>query len=208
MPSNSPFWKVDAGNPVSAGYKRVLELYAAELLATPSRQWEPDLWMHREGNRFAYEFVDGQYDTPMFPCRTIMRCPSSVSLGSLNHVQLYVGNGYCIRTHDFKDFFTMSIKLTHLINAKPMNRKKHFHVEHIQNVDPMAVLARAHAAIGRFTYSVFGAHCQNTTHWMLYGDKPATDPVSALCSVLLSVLVATVLIVIIIAVIGGTRDSK
>ena len=200
---NNPFWKVCGDNPETPAARAALDAYAAELAAHPDRQWAPDLWMSRSGNRFSADFVEGSFDTPLFPCRTVMRCPSGVSLGTVNHEQLYVGGGQCIRTHDFKNFATMAMKLTHLTRSRPLGAGKHFHLTHIQNVEPLQVLARARAALGRFCYSVFGTNCQNVTHWLLYGTKPARTEAGTTAATVLTIFLCTALAIIIVLIIAA-----
>ena len=196
----NPFWKVKRPG---RGFERE---HVSQLLAAfqqyPDLQWTPDLWMSSDGFRFSRDFVEGVFDTPMFPCRTVMLCPSRISLNCLNHEQLYIGNGFCARTA-YVLLVENCVILTDL--TKSSRRKTHFHVRHVYDARPTEVLPRVAAALGAFRYSVFGANCQSATHWMLHGTKIVKNEVSIVSTQICITWIVIVAVIILLCILGACR---
>jgi hypothetical protein len=198
----NPFWKVKRpGREVDRD--RIHNMLAA-FKDHPNLQWTPDLWMSNDGIRFSSDFEEGVFDTPMFPCRTVMLCPSRISLNCLNHEQLYIGNGFCART-DYVPLVENCVILTDL--TKSSRRKTRFHVRHVYDARPTEVLPRVAAALGVFRYSVFGANCQSVTHWMLHGTKNVKNDVSMVSSQIVCIWIGICVLLFLLCILGACRKK-
>jgi hypothetical protein len=198
----NPFWKVK--RPGQQFEREQVQQLLAAFQQYSDLQWTPDLWMSSDVIRFSRDFQDQVFDTPMFPCRTVMLCPSRISLNSLNHEQLYIGNGFCART-DYVPFVENCVILTDL--TKSSRRKTRFYVRHVYEAQPTDVLPRVASALGAFRYSVFGANCQSVTHWMLHGTKRVKNEVSFVSTQLLVTWIGIAVLLFLICILAACRKK-
>jgi hypothetical protein len=189
-----PFWTA-VSNSRAEDERTLLQCMLRRKLREGSLD-SPDCWMHRDRSRFSNALVAGQFDIPMYPCRTVMSTPHFND--TIDHHQLYVGNGMYVRMYQFR-----TVQLGFLPEERSVSRKL-FRVVSYPKARPEQVMRRVILSLGDFSWSPRGANCHSVTTWQLFGQGDSeslfANDVSQLYSLTwllwLSLFILSVLLVI------------
>ena len=192
---NEPFWAV-VPTPRSEHERLLLQCILRQKLRDNAMDL-PDCWMHKDRSRFSSAFIAGQFDIPMYPCRTVMSTPHFND--TIDHHQLYVGNGMYVRMFQFR-----SVQLGFLPSERSELSRKLFRVVSHPKAEPEQVMRRVIASLGNFSWSPRHANCHSVTTWQLFGqgdrESLIANDVSQLYSLTwllwLSLFILSVLLVI------------